>query len=44
MIGTWLRWCLGMRLNPILTANLIGGYVIRLGLSPQARLMVGAST
>jgi CrcB protein len=37
-IGTWLRWWLGMRLNPIfptlpfgtLAANLIGGYVIGL--------------
>jgi fluoride exporter len=36
--GTWLRWWLGMRLNPIfptlpcgtLAANLIGGYVIGL--------------
>jgi CrcB protein len=55
--GTLLRWWLGMRLNPIfptlpfgtLAANLIGGYVIGLGvgainldlgLSPQARLFL----
>jgi CrcB protein len=38
--GTWLRWWLGMRLNPVfptlpfgtLAANLIGGYVIGLAL------------
>ncbi len=55
--GTLLRWWLGLRLNPIfptlpfgtLMANLVGGYVIGLGvgainldlgLSPQARLLL----
>jgi fluoride exporter len=40
LAGTWLRWWLGMRLNPIfptlpfgtLAANLIGGYVIGLAI------------
>ncbi len=38
MLGAWLRWWLGMLLNPVfptlppgtLAANLIGGYVIGL--------------
>ena len=39
-IGAWLRWWLGLRLNPLfptvplgtLTANLIGGYVVGLAI------------
>jgi CrcB protein len=45
-LGAWLRWGLGLWLNPLfptlplgtLTANLLGGYVI--GLAPEARLLV----
>ncbi len=40
MLGTWLRWWLGLRLNSLfptlpfgtLAANLIGGYIIGLAL------------
>jgi CrcB protein len=49
--GTWLRWWLGMRLNPIfptlpfgtLAANLIGGYVIGLAIG-AINLDLGLST
>ena len=42
--GAWLRWWLGVRLNPVfptlplgtLTANLIGGYIIGLAMAGVA--------
>jgi CrcB protein len=41
VLGAWLRWWLGVRLNPVLpemplgtlTANLVGGYVVGLAIA-----------